>query len=558
MAHRRKVQELFDDDEEDILFLPNSKSQPSTPTQILDRIYQAGHDQYNDKDREIGQCALMDWLPYEVLLLIFNMTHTIDLIQFAKTCKLSFFHTRDLVRHRKQMPMYHPINLTQDQARVLNAVKNGDNVFCTGTAGTGKTHLIHAISSLFEDKEDTLFRCAPTGTASYLIKGATLHSTFGPTFINNEKNDATFDRRVQNMPYPNYDLVKVLIIDEISMVCGSDFQLLDRHLRRVKRQTSLPFGGVQVILFGDFFQIKPVDEKSGYCFNTPLWELVFSPNSYKLTQVVRQKLKEDIEVLNDIRSGSLSMPTVRALKMMKQQPEITNAPYLFTRTRKVEEFTKKKMSEIPGTAYLYKASDCGISPPDIVPEELTLKTGVRVMLRKNFDTKKGLCNGTMGTVVRFETSQDIDEQINHNEKREQMEYPVEHDVIYKWLGRNNQLFSWYPIVKWDHHPCLYALGLHSFEQRKSVPLGGISTVVIIARRIQLPVCLGFAMTIDKSQGATLQKVNIDLSGVFGTGREFVALSRAVSLDYVSLRGFNPVNLKVDQDVVEFEKETEWK
>jgi len=565
MAHRRKVQEIFDDDEEEMLSVPNPKPHSRTPEQILKLIYQDGQDLYEDEeeeeeDRKGGQCPFMDWLPYEVLLKIFNLTHTIDLIQFAKTSKLSFFYTRDLVRHRMKMPMYHPINLTQDQARVLQAVQNGDNLFCTGTAGTGKSHLIHAISSLLDDQEDTLFRCAPTGTASYLIKGVTLHSTFAPTFINKEQNDVLFDIRIQSMSCTNYELVKVLIIDEISMIGGFEFQLLDRHLRRVKRQPSLPFGGVQVILFGDFCQIKPVDEKSSYCFKTPLWELVFSPNSYKLTQVVRQKAIADIDVLNDVRSGSLSLTTIRALNLMKQRPEFPNAPYLFTRTRKVEDFTRKKMSEILGTAYFYKARDHGISPPNIVPDELTLKTGVRVMLRKNFDTKRGMCNGTIGTVIRFETSQDIQEQIEHNEKREQMEYPVEHDVVYKWLGRPNQVHDWYPIVKWDHDPLLYALGFYSFEQRKKKKneQNGIIETLVVACRFQLPICLGFAMTIDKSQGATLQQVNIDLSGIFGTGREFVALSRAVSLDCVSLRGFNPVNLRVDQDVVEFERETEWK
>lgn len=559
MARRRKVKELFDDVEEEMFSVPNPKAQPSTPTQILDRIYQAGEEQYNDEAREIGQDAFMDWLPYELLLRIFNMTHTIDLIEFAKTSKLSFFYARDLVRHRKMMPMYHPINLTHDQARVLEAVKSGDNVFCTGTAGTGKSHLIRAISSHFGKEDETLFRCAPTGTASYLIQGVTLHSTFPPTFLNKEQNDLAFDQRVQLMTQPTYELVKILIIDEISMVSGADFQLLDRHLRRVKRQASLPFGGVQVILFGDFCQIKPVEDGANYCFKTPLWDLVFSPNSYKLTQVVRQKSRADVDVLNDVRAGSLSLPTVRALNVMKQRPEFPDAPYLFTRVRKVEEFTKKKMLDIPGTTYLFKATDSGTSPPDMVPDALTIKTGVRVMLRKNFDTKAGLCNGTMGTVVRFETAQDIEEQVEHNAKREQMEYPVENDVIYNWLGQPNQTLSWYPIVKWDHDPRLYAIGFYAFENRRirKTPEGDVMAVTV-ASRIQLPICLGFAMTIDKSQGATLNQVNIDLSGVFGTGREFVALSRAVSLDQVSLRGFNPVNLRVDQDVVEFEKETEWK
>ena len=554
MSHRRK---LDDQDEEETLSMLNPKRQPKTTEQILNNVYEEGEQQYSSSIQKQNHDAFMYWLPYEMLFKIFSMIHTMDLIEFAKTSKLSFFYVRDLIRQRKQMPIYHPINLTHDQARVLEAARDGDSLFCTGTAGTGKSYLIHAVSSLFE--ECTLLRCAPTGTASYLIQGATLHSTFPPTFTHREQNLGAFDARVQTLEVNNYAGCKVLLIDEISMVSALDFELLDLHFRRAKGKAGVPFGGVQVILFGDFCQIKPAEENAVYCFKTPLWKLVFGPNSYKLTQVVRQKSKQDVEVLNDVRSGSLTISTIRALNDMKKRPEFPTAPFLFTRNRKVDEFTQQRMQEIPGTLYEYKATDMGSTPPDIVPLRLSIKTNVRVMLRKNFDTKGGFCNGTMGTVVRFERDQDIQDQIEHNAKREQMEYPVEYDVVYKWLGWSVQSLTWYPIVKWDHDPCLYAIGFSLFEHRgKKISASGQMVSCATACRTQLPICLGFAMTIDKAQGATLKQVNVDLAGSFGTGREFVALSRAISLDSVSLRGFNPVNLRVDQDVVLFEKKTKWK
>ena len=540
------------DDQEEV---PNPKIRVSDPAHILDSVYQQGERVCNDGQREIASDAFLEWLPFEILLKIFNCTHTIDLIELAKTSKLFFFYARDEIRQRKMLPMYHPINLTYDQDRVLAAVARGDSVFCTGTAGTGKSHLIHAITNHMKRQKKYVLKCAPTGTASYLIHGATLHSTLGPTFLLHIQTDAELDNSIAHGNCFFYSACDVLIIDEISMVAGADLSLLDRHFRHVKGKKRLPFGGVQVILFGDFCQIKPFEEGASYCFKSSIWEVVFSENSYRLLQVVRQKSRRDVQVLNDVRSGRLTVPTMEVLNDMKKRPIFPNAPFLFTRTRKVDEFTKEKMKSTPGTAYEYRAQDIGGSPPDIVPQVLLLKTNVRVMLRKNFNSQDGLCNGTMGTVVRFESAADIEEQIEHNERRQELEYPVDEDTVFAWLGEVTDRLHRYPIVKWDHDSRLYAIGPFSFENKAKTQTG---EPMRLACRKQLPICIGWAMTIDKSQGATLKQVNVDLSGIFGTGREFVALSRAVSLDAVSLRGFQPYNLKVDPEVIEFENETTWK
>ncbi len=542
----------------------------SKQTRSLGEVGKASYDsfEFNSKD-------FIASMPSEIIHIILSTVHTIDLKSLTQTSKVVYYLCSDELFNRRSLSVYHPLSMTSDQAKVYKAVVRGESLFCSGTAGTGKSFIIDAISDYCENTEEDMcfLKGAPTGIAAFNIKGATLASLFPVTFGLRCVDDiAAFDvwlatnRSIQTTQY--YSDCKILAIEEVGMVSGVDLSRLDVHLRRAQNP-SLPFGGVQIVAFGDFLQLPPIQQERGTrqincAFNCPIWAVVFPNCSYRLTQVIRQRNRRDVDFLSCVRTGVIPISSQGFINEMLSQQSFPSAPFIFPRRNQVEEFTEKKLDALMGTRFEYHADDVRMDPssqpPDILPQNLVVKAGARVMLKINYKTQKGLVNGALGTIVRFEEADEILEQMMLNQTRLQHEFSSDKGIVCEKIGECKGNTTMYPIVQFDHLADLYAIGYYktcSYARvtvRSSLMCGNI----VLASRTQLPIDLAFAFTVHKIQGTTLDAANIDVNGSFAPGLDFTALSRVRSLENVSLRNFSAVNIRVNHTAVKFEKKTKWK
>ncbi|KAF6207800.1 hypothetical protein GE061_016248 [Apolygus lucorum] len=400
-------------------------------------------------------------------------------------------------------------NLTEEQKEVLDAVKNGANVFFTGSAGTGKSFLLqHLINCL---RPDVTCATASTGSAACLIGGTTLHS-----FAGIGDGEGTIERCIQLARRPvciqNWRRCKHLIIDEISMVESSYFQKLERVAREL-RSFDKPFGGIQLIVCGDFLQLPPVSKsKDKFCFMSDAWQSCRF-RTYYLQQVHRQNDPTFISILNSVRLGNLKEDMVEALKNTETQI-IEKKGVLATRlcchTKEAKMINDSNLEKLTGESKTYSAVD---EPPnasktldDCTPVEssLTLKIGAQVMLLKNVSVSQGLVNGARGVIAKFEKGAPV------------VEFLCGATYTVKW-------------EKWTTRTAN----------------GGMM------HRKQLPLRLAWAFSIHKSQGLTLDCVEMALEKTFEAGQAYVALSRAKSLETMRVIGFNAKQVWADPDVIQF-------
>lgn len=389
---------------------------------------------------------------------------------------------------------------TQEEA--IAAIKRGDNVFISGSAGVGKSYVIN--NSI--NKSTTLI-CAPTGIAALNVGGETCHSLFGlPTGLTSSTDKFFIPPRMKDL-FGEKSKVTSLVIDEISMLRADYFDMIDNKLRIVKRN-DLPFGGLQVIIVGDLFQLPPIltkEEsklyrrmryKSVWVFHSKCFEACNFTNIV-LSKIYRQDNKEQIEVLNGIRQGinldyNISKINEWCTKYLKQD-RLNLCTYNKDADRiNVEQFkknpnkTKTYEAEVKGS---FRASDC------IVPKTLELKKGLRVIICANGD---GHRNGEMGVILTLE----------------------EDSITVK--KDNGKIVEVEPFT-WD--ALSYTRGLKG-ELKKSTK--GSMT--------QFPVKMGYAISIHKSQGMTLNGLYIDFGyKVRSEGLVYVALSRSRNLNNVYLK-----------------------
>ncbi|XP_064105894.1 ATP-dependent DNA helicase PIF1-like [Macrobrachium nipponense] len=300
--------------------------------------------------------------------------------------------------------------LTAEQKQVLQAVQAGHNVFFTGSAGTGKSFLLRRIVGALAP--DVTFITASTGVAACQIGGTTLHAFAGigrgGTSIENCINLAS--RKVVAQQWRK---CKHLIVDEISMVDGDFFQKLEAVARAI-RGNDKPFGGIQLILCGDFLQLPPVTkpgEKRVFCFQTSAWERCIDLNM-ELTDVRRQNDQEFINILQSIRIGRCTEDMTDQLRLTEQnivEKDGIKATRLCTHCEDVDNINSGHLNKLSGTAEVFQSvdSDPGLSKildsQTPVVSKLILKVGAQVMLMKNLDVNKGLVNGARGVVTGFKS-----------------------------------------------------------------------------------------------------------------------------------------------------------
>jgi ATP-dependent DNA helicase PIF1 len=427
--------------------------------------------------------------------------------------------------------------LTDDQGRVYHEFQKGASMFITGPGGCGKSYLVEQIKSSVQRQGKTIYTTALTGTAACLIGGQTLHGWAGiglaadPTdvLVSNIRKKPTFAKRWKE--------VDVLIIDEISMMSAELFNKLN-HIAQALRKNTNFYGGIQVVFCGDFAQLEPVmpgAEKVKFCFETVEWKKYLTARTYALTTVVRQSDPVFQKILHEIRMGivTVSTRTILNQRLIKERaeadihvegtPHIIKATILYPLKRDVSGHNLQELNRLKALGAetrTFRTADCasgksravqaaaGKTQQDIldkvIDREIELCVGAQVMLTKNLDVENGLVNGSRGVVAEFD------------------------------LDGN-------PVVIYDTG---HKIGMEPVDFE-------VEYGEEVLTRKQVPLILAWAITIHKSQGASLSEVITDLTQVFGNGQAYVTLSRVKTLEGLFLLGIDYSKIKCNPTVREY-------
>ena len=425
-----------------------------------------------------------------------------------------------------------PLVLNDDFRYALDVLeKTKTSLFITGKAGTGKSTLLQLFKSTTRKKTVVL---APTGVAALNVQGQTIHSFFGfpPRIITPQEAS----RRVTRKDLKRlYQTMEVLVIDEISMVRADMLDGIDRFLR-INRENMAPFGGVQVALFGDMFQLPPVITRdpvesayfrdyydSPYFFSAKVFnESDFELDMLELRKAYRQDSGYFLRLLEAIRTNQTDADDLEALNARCTTVYDPAESYitLCARNMTADRINRLALEQLAEAEMTYHATIKGNFDPSLFPTEaaLRLRKGAQVMFVKN-DPEKQFVNGSIGTVVQLSGQKILVELQAENGKKQRIEVPpVEWEIIRYKIGDS----------------------------------GGLETESAGAFR-QYPLKLAWAITIHKSQGKTFDRVLINLEGgAFEHGQLYVALSRCRTLEGIVLtRPIRPQDIITDERIADF-------
>lgn len=430
-------------------------------------------------------------------------------------------------------------DLNDEQVDASEIILEGQNTFITGSAGTGKSFLLRYLVQELREKHgaNAVAVTASTGIAAINLGGQTVHSYAGIGLsTGSADNSKVINKVLKNMrAVKRWQDAKVLIIDEISMIDRPLFELLDMVARAVRRNDE-PFGGIQIIVVGDFFQLPPVPNKFAksareFCFESPVWNrLGFGytdecgymhcnfVNMVTLKQVVRQSDVDFANLLNEIRIGEINNRQLDVLNscVVYKKPPPTDGivpTKLYSINKDVDKENLDRLMELPGEVVEVSATDVWQELPSVsslkktikenieraIPEKIQLKVGAQVMLLRNRNNNaddqygvsySGLVNGSRGVITGF--------------------------------VRSSSASGLVPRVCFDNGQEV-VIGPVEYFSRGA---GGDGHLV----RSQVPLKLAWAVTIHKSQGTTLSRAELMLSNTFDYGQAYVALSRVSSFD----------------------------
>lgn len=427
--------------------------------------------------------------------------------------------------------------LSREQRMVMKLIKEGQNVFITGSGGTGKSFLIEEIKRYLKESNKTYAVTAPTGTAANNIGGVTLTRWSGFGIDRTVPIDSIVSKivysRYKNVR-DNWDYTQVLFIDEISMVSKTSFSDLCDLARavRIKLKSSNAdslFGGIQLVVCGDFYQLPPIskkgEKKEEFCFASEHWAQLFpKENCVVLNKVFRQKDEVFSSILNQIRIGEIDKNVERFMSTLARPfkcPDPRIIPtILYCTNVDVDEVNDKYLEGINSKPEIFRSIDYNPQKQDpasydknfLAKKTLYLKVGAQVMFIKNWPDAN-LVNGSIGIVTGFD--------------RERLSAP-----IVSFPGNDERG----PVIN-------KIIPRMEFKVQEGD--------VVLASRNQVPLILCCAITVHKAQGMTIPYLKIDISNVFETGQAYVALSRAVSAQYLQVVGFHKSKIKKNKTVEEF-------
>ncbi len=402
-------------------------------------------------------------------------------------------------------------------------MKLGHNVFLTGPAGSGKTHLLNKYINFLKDNYVDVGITASTGIAATHMGGTTIHSWTGMGIKDALNKGDLEELKSRKYLRDRFDRTQVLVIDEVSMLHHFRLDLIDQICRHMKNSND-PFGGMQIILCGDFFQLPPV-ARSGeplaqFAYEAEIWKEA----NFKICYLEEQHRQTDsafLKVLNEIRGNRLSEEGMKHLlsrsKNSAHSPVLANdfkePTRLHTHNIDVDEINQRELLKLHGQQREYQMESKGRKPlvdslikSCLAPEVLKLKVGAKVMFVKN-NFEEGYVNGTLGKIVGFDYDGPIVQITN---------------------GKN----------------------IHAKTANWMIEEDGKAKASIG----QYPLRLAWAITVHKSQGMSLDAIEVDLSKSFEKGMGYVALSRVRSLEGLTLLGLNEIAVQVRGEVLDFDEE----
>ena len=438
--------------------------------------------------------------------------------------------------------------------KAIELIDAGNNIFITGGGGVGKSYLLNQLKKHYGDD---LKITSTTGVSAHNIDGQTIHSFAG---IYKNKIYLNFPDTKRKLT-KNLKECRILAIDEISMLHKETLDSLDSAFKEITGYRNKPFGGIQMIFIGDFFQLPPVSQETNrdsksknaeYCFKSLAWE-AGNFITLDLKEVKRQNDKMFISALNKVRTGDITQDVIDLFEererkfdikadskilcifskkektnkhnnnMLKTDENCRGEKRIYTAVDYYCETIDKEKQEYPipvdSKGYIenkeYKIAKAILSRECRLPKEINLRSGCRVMLLKNLDQTKGLVNGSCGVVK----SHSDDEVIVKFDKVKE-EQVIKKDSFY---------FQYRYIED---------------EKTGKVIKNGV-------KRVQFPLQLAYAITIHKSQGMTFDELVVDLENIFNNGMSYVALSRNRTLENLYIRHFKPKEIKTSQEVIDF-------
>lgn len=453
------------------------------------------------------------------------------------------------------------LSLSPEQKYAFEKFIRGENLFITGPGGTGKSYLIQLFIENMKYRHKNFQVCAMTGCAAVLLNcnARTFHSFSG---IRLQKT--TMEQTVNYLAKNTYlcrtwRTTDILIVDEISMMTAKMFNTVEMFAR-VARKNTRPFGGMQVIFTGDFFQLPPVFDNTGeeeearqFCFQSKKWNDVFPPkNTIQLVNIFRQNDNSFVKILNEIRVGNISTDSIDLLNERIGKTYVSEDGFVPTKIfpvrAKVETMNQTMFDSIDREIYEYeivkvhnmtryiesgkpietRVLSHRLTDEEIeretnqlikntqIQEKIELKIGSVVMCTANIDIKLGICNGSQGVIIDF-----VD------------------DVVVEELPC--QGFTCVPVVKFNNG-IIKRMNAHFWQSE-------LHPTICVG---QIPLMLAWAVTVHKIQGASMQYADMDIgNSVFEYGQTYVALSRIRNLDGLFISSFNPAKIKANPLVIEF-------
>lgn len=397
------------------------------------------------------------------------------------------------------------------QETALGILLDGHSALLTGPPGAGKTYVLNTFITAAQAQGKKVAKTATTGLAATHLNGSTIHSWAG-IGIRSQMTEGD----IEKMSKTKRDSIRatdILIIDEISMLHDYRLDMVD-FVCRVVRVSDEPFGGIQLVMSGDFFQLPPInrpgDRDGSFVVNSQSWSEL-NPEVLYLETQFRQEDEALLDILTAMREGDLRRSHAEALlARVNDSGEQLESTELHTVNVDVDTINSRKLKQLSGEAEVYEAYTTGaqsyvesLQRSMLAPATLSLKIGAHVMAVKNSLTRQYM-NGSSGKVVGFEVG---------------TRYPI---VEFS----NGRTVTMVP-ESWEYND--------GVKKRASVS--------------QIPLRLAWAITVHKSQGMTLDAANIDLRKAFVPGMGYVALSRVKSLEAISLYGINRTALQVSEDAL---------